>query len=103
MATPTSFVQQVRSWAERLPFVAESLSWLGAWLVIPAWLAFRGVGWMAFITYAIGAGTLLSLGVLLDRAPGFRDSDHLLWFTAVSGGAVLMIGGGVFAAATALQ
>jgi hypothetical protein len=81
---------------DRIQLAFETLSWLAGWLILPAWLAIRGVGPVAFLAYGLGAGLLLSLGVAADRNDRFHDRDHMIWFAAISCVAILIIGGGVF-------
>jgi hypothetical protein len=86
----------VEDTVDRIQLAFETLSWLAGWLILPAWLAMRGVGPVAFLGYGLGAGLLLSLGVAADRSACFHDRDHVIWFTGVSCLAILIVGGGVF-------
>lgn len=88
---------------ERLQLLAETSSWLAAWLLLPVWLGLAGAAVSDFVTFAIGAGLLLSLGVAADRAKAFTDLRHFCWFAAISCLAVLVVGGAVFAITTALR
>ncbi len=86
-----------------LQLLVETLCWLAAWLLLPAWLAFRGAGATGFLLYALGAGMLLSAGIAADRSDAFEQRGDIAWFAAVSCLAVLVVGGGVFTLTSALR
>jgi hypothetical protein len=84
---------------EGLQLLAETSSWIAGWLFLPAWLGLIGAGAADFLLYGVGAGSLLSLGVAVDRPHGWSQAGDLAWFTAANCIAVLVIGGAVFAIA----
>lgn len=85
---------------EGLQLLAETSSWVAAWLILPVWLGLIGAGVGDFLLYAAGAGFLLSLGVAADRPQNFSYAGDLTWFAAVSCFAVLVVGGALFGIAT---
>lgn len=85
-----------------LQLLVETVSWLAAWLILPAWLAFRGANASDFLVYALGAGMLLSAGIAADRSGALDESGDMTWFAAVSCLAVLLVGGAVFTLTAAL-
>lgn len=85
---------------EGLQALAETSSWLAAWLILPVWLGLRGASGADFLLYALGAGVLLSLGVAADRPRGFSHAGDVAWFSAICCFAVLVVGGVLFGIAT---
>lgn len=85
-----------------LQLLVETLSWLAAWLILPAWLALRGADGSDFLLFSLGAGMLLSGGIAADRPAAFDQLGDLAWFAAVSCVAVLVVGGAVFTLASAV-
>jgi hypothetical protein len=77
----------------------ESLTWLAAWALLPAWLAVRGSSIADFVAYVAVSGSLLALGVAADRGRAFQGPGHLVWFTGMTCAAILLFGGTVFAVA----
>ena len=87
---------EIRSATDLLQLIVETVTWLAAWLVFPAWLALHQASAAQFLLFAIGSGSLLSFGVALDRGRAFADLQHFVWFTAVSCLAMSVFGGIVF-------
>jgi len=85
-----------------LQLLVETLSWLAAWLILPAWLALHGASAPDFLLYALGAGMLLSAGIAADRSGALDQGGDMAWFAAVSSLAVLVVGGTVFTLTSAL-
>jgi hypothetical protein len=82
--------------------VFEFLCWTVAWLVLPALLASRGSGLRAFLTYAVVAGALLSIGGLANGSPSFDEPWALASYAVFSSVAILLAGGLVFGVMSAL-
>ena len=82
--------------------VFEFLCWTVAWLILPAFLAARGSGLADFLTYAIVAGALLSVGGLANGSPSFDEPWALASYAVFSSLAILLAGGLVFGVTSAL-
>jgi hypothetical protein len=71
----------------------EGLTWVAAWALIPAWLGSRGSPVLAFVAFALLAGTLLAAGVVIDRGHAILDRREMLCFAGLSSLAILLLGG----------
>lgn len=91
-----SLPAEIENLKDGFSLALETLAWLAAWVLLPAWLAFRGSGISDFVGYALSAGSLLALGVAVDRGRAFQDLDHFLWFAGMTCLAILLFGGAVF-------
>ena len=99
---PTQSIRAGEMPAHDLQLLVETLSWLTAWLILPAWLAVRGADGSGFLLYAAGAGMLLSAGIAADRPAAFDQLGDMAWFAVVSCLAVLVVGGAVFTLTSAV-
>ncbi|TFI58589.1 hypothetical protein E2493_09190 [Sphingomonas parva] len=93
----TIAADRLNDWAD-LACLVEAACWISAWLVLPAWLGWRGAGIGQYAIYAAGAGSILAAGVI-GTNPGQFRSDRCFAgeFTLAAVLAVTLIGGAVFA------
>ena len=93
----TIAADRLNDWAD-LACLVEACCWLCAWLLLPAWLGWRGAAIGQYALYAAGAGTILAAGVIGTNPRQFRaDPRFARDFTLAAVLAVALVGGPVFA------